>query len=522
MKKNILIPLFVLCIAHAFGQTGWPSIGAKWHYSYMPCDIWGGCNEKEYIYFEAVKDTLVNDTLCTKIIVEHHNGKKEVKYLGDEFIYSTENQVYSFHHGHFNLLYDFSVQVGDTVELFVDSNCKLFQQLENSDHSAFDSKPIKYAVTKKDSVSVGGINTTSIELKFLEYVSMPRLSFESQQIVKNIGSLDFLFGNFFTGIESGFYGPLRCYSDSVVNYTTETPCDYISGAAAQEYQYVPFPDSGAVWSEMYNPSFGDDDEYTKFERFTLTGEDTLINNIQYKKLYIYLDKTFNKSNARCVGGIREDDQKKVYLKCDSVVHRFKPYWILTPMNEILMYDFSLEIGDSIIGNYGFQLLLADIDTLLIGNSLRKVFNFNCEQSLCTTWIEGIGNTKGLIFSSGGLPTDGTNGSLICFFLNGEELYHNDFYNDCFPPNVGVELKKLNLGIQVYPNPASGNTIRFEWKTGEIETVEIFNLLGEPISLVTVSGRTFVDYSTNKMQPGIYLYKATDKNKFYQTGRFVVE
>jgi hypothetical protein len=229
MKKIILIPLFVLCIVQVFAQNNWPPIGAKWHFSYVPCNIWGGCSAKEYIYFEAVKDTLVNDTLCTKIIVEHHNGKKEVKYLGDEFFYSTENQVYSYHHGHFNLLYDFSVQVGDTVELFVDSNSKLFQKLENSDHRDFDSKPIKYSITKKDSVNIGGINTISIELKFLdEFICMPCLSVESQQIVKNIGSLDFLFGNFFTGIESGFYGPLRCYSDSTVNYTTDIPCDYLT------------------------------------------------------------------------------------------------------------------------------------------------------------------------------------------------------------------------------------------------------------------------------------------------------
>lgn len=295
----------------------------------------------------------------------------------------------------------------------------------------------------------------------------------------------------------------------------------ISKLQAQEHQYVPLPDSGAVWSEMYNPSMSDD-EYTKYERFTVTGEDTMINNILYKKLYLFLDKTFNKDNARYVGGIREDDHKKVYFKCDSIVHKFKPYWIPPPMNEIVLYDFSLKVGDSIMGNYECQLILTDIDTLLFGNSLRKVFTFNCGLTPCTTWIEGIGNTKGLLFSSGTLPTDGTNGDLICFFLNGEELYHNEYYNDCYPSNVGIEIIESKPDFQVYPNPANGNTIRFEWANNEIELIEIINIQGETISSITVSGKTFIDYPTNKMQPGIYIYKATDKNKLYQTGRFVVE
>jgi hypothetical protein len=486
----------------------------------VPCDIWGGCSAKEFIYFEAVKDTLVNDTLCTKIIVEHHNGKKEVKYLGDEFIYSTENQVYSYHHGHFNLLYDFSLQVGDTVALQLGSNCNLYDQMESSELNLAAPLPLNHIVVEKDSVEIDGKKYLFMDMDFIPNdIGFPfYLFFGNRVIIKGIGSLEFLTGKLTNPIESGFYGPLRCYSDSTINYKTEIPCDYISEVEAQEYQYVPFPDSGAVWSEMYSS----EETLVVYERFTVTGEDTLINNLQYRKLYIFYDEIFDKTNARCVGGIREDEQKKVYLKCDSIVHRFKPYWILTPMDEILMYDFSLEIGDTIIGNYEGQLVLADIDTLLFGNYLRKVFKFNCGGSLCTTWIEGIGNTKGLLFSSGTLPTGGANGDLICFLQNNEVLYHDEYYNDCFPTTVSVESKKLNHNITVYPNPANGNTVRFEWGNSEIENIEIFNLLGELVGSTTVTAKSFVDYPTNKMQPGIYVYKAIDKNGFYQIGRFVVE
>jgi hypothetical protein len=232
MKKIILIPLFVLFIAQVFGQTGWPPIGAKWHYSYVPCDIWGGCNAIEYIYFEAVKDTLVNDTLCTKIIVEHHNGKKEVKYLGDEYIFSTEDQVYNYHHGQFYLLYDFSLQMGDTVALQLGSNCNLYDQMESSELYLADPLPVNHIVVEKDSVEIDGKKYLFMDMDFTPNdIGYPfYLFFGNRVIIKGIGSLEFLTGKLTNPIESGFYGPLRCYSDSTVNYTTDIPCDYLTSA----------------------------------------------------------------------------------------------------------------------------------------------------------------------------------------------------------------------------------------------------------------------------------------------------
>ncbi len=291
--------------------------------------------------------------------------------------------------------------------------------------------------------------------------------------------------------------------------------------AAQEYQYIPFPDSGAVWSEVYSPARGECDTVVQiYERFALSGEDTLINNFTYRKLYIFYDSIFDKNNATSIGGIREDSLKRIYYS-GNIVRESKPLKIENP--EILLFDFAVNIGDTIWNgntNIDRKLIVEDIDTIHVGNSLRKKFFFNYNW---VEWTEGIGSNSGLLFAAKDfLIGSSSSNSLICFFQNDTVLFHNEYYNDCFPSTVSIESKKLNLGIQVSPNPVSGNNIRFEWKTSEIETVEIYNLLGEPISFVTASGKTFVDYPTNKMQPGIYIYKATDKNKFYQTGRFVVE
>jgi hypothetical protein len=233
MKKIILIPLFVLCIVQVFAQNNWPPIGAKWHYTYRPFCIDGhGCWQvKEFVYYEATSDTVINDTLCTKITVEYHNYKKEIKYLGDEFIFSEGEQVYNYHHGHFNLLHDFSLEPGDSVMLTLGSNCNLYSQLENSDVGYYAETTIKHHITKKDSIEIEGKKYLYIDITTpLAMYDNPLYNFFNNRIIKGIGSLEFLTGNLFSPIEIGRYGNLRCYSDSETRYTTDIPCDYLTSA----------------------------------------------------------------------------------------------------------------------------------------------------------------------------------------------------------------------------------------------------------------------------------------------------
>jgi hypothetical protein len=289
---------------------------------------------------------------------------------------------------------------------------------------------------------------------------------------------------------------------------------------AQEYHYVPFPESGAVWSEVYSS----EETLEVYERFTMTGEDTLINNIQYHKLYIFYDKIFNKNKAKCVGGIREDEKKRVYFKGDSIIHRYKPFWgTAPPMNEILLYDFSLQIGDTMkinISNLSTgSLRVTNIDTVQIGNNLRKVFKFDHTDA---SWIEGIGNTRGLLFSSLSLSTGGEHGYLICFLQNETVLYHYGYYDDCFPSTANNEFIKSEFDITVCPNPVNGNSIHFVWGNNELKTLELFDFRGVLIGTLNVAGETMLEYPVGTMQPGIYFYKATCSKGAEQIGKFTIQ
>lgn len=299
---------------------------------------------------------------------------------------------------------------------------------------------------------------------------------------------------------------------------------------AQEYQYVPFPDSGAVWSEVYNPGSMEENGSTTttniYERFALSGEDTLINDTSYKKLYIFYDPVLNLKTASYIGGIRED-QKRVYYIGDTI-HWLKPFNAFNDYNkekELLLYDFSVEIGDTIWGDsntnvYG-RLIVKDIDTIQIGNTLRKKYYFNY---FWVEWIEGIGSRGGLLFAASDIPTGSSypSNSLICFFKNDTLLYHNEYYNNCFPSTLSVDSKQIKSDITVFPNPANGNNIHFELGNNNIKKLEIFDLNGVLIRSFNTNGETFLEYPAGKLCSGIYLYRATDQNGIKQTGKFALQ
>ncbi len=301
----------------------------------------------------------------------------------------------------------------------------------------------------------------------------------------------------------------------------------LTNGLSQEYRYVPFPDSNAIWSEVYYP--GTDaygyDQPPVLERFAIPGGDTIIDTLSYKKLYIFYDTIFDINKATCIGGIREDTNKRIYFKGDKEIHNFKPMNFLYNYNEITLFDFSLSIGDT-IKNINCRpeddlIIVDDIDTVVIGNSLRKLFSFKLYGWV--KWIEGIGNLRGLLFTSGDIFNNGLFDDLICFKQNDTVLYLNTNYPDCIPVITSIEIKKNEYeSISAYPNPAAGGIIEFFFGENDIETILILDGSGQILDIVEVYGLYNFAYSVEKYKPGIYLYKTMNKKGILYTGKFIVK
>ncbi|WP_167604972.1 T9SS type A sorting domain-containing protein [Maribellus sediminis] len=296
----------------------------------------------------------------------------------------------------------------------------------------------------------------------------------------------------------------------------------IQSVFAQEYQYVHFPDSNAVWSEVYWKPISEPYPRWVYNQYALFNEDTVINGMTYHKLFHTNATEITKENSECIGGIREDSIKRILI-CYAIGFKpDEPYY----KKEFLLYRFNIDIGDTIWGykeNIDIPplefLTVKSIDTIKIYNSMRKVYSF--EQIPWVYWIEGIGNVKGLIFTSGDLPTNGMNNDLICMHQNDSLLFYNSDYDGCVPSFVIDDVALLpNTDVNVYPNPVTNGIVYFE--NLSFESIELFDLNGSLILNEQIKGLSTYKLDIPELTTGIYTYRLSTKGLIPTMGKLVVE
>ena len=155
-------------------------------------------------------------------------------------------------------------------------------------------------------------------------------------------------------------------------------------------------------------------------------EDTLINNLNYYKLYksgvAYYDMPFHYANVY-VGAIREDDNNIYYIKKNRTT-------------ETWLYNFNLNVGDTVKSAIAKGKTVISIDTLPSG---RKIFNYDLGHYTRGFLIEGIG-TNGGLFSGGTSYIPLHSGEracyLICYAENGALVYQST-------PNINSNCEIVN-------------------------------------------------------------------------------
>jgi hypothetical protein len=207
--------------------------------------------------------------------------------------------------------------------------------------------------------------------------------------------------------------------------------------------YFPFPNSNAIWN---NKSYWS--PYILIERYGIYG-DTIVNNKLYNKLYlIENDSTLNINNMTYYAAIRENNAKQIFVK-------FTNY-----NDEILIYDFSLNIGDTIHSNSPNGYLswltctISDIDTIELENyQFRRRFRINNSGEY---WIEGIGSEGGLFYPISEYLA-GTTNDLLCFKQNDTLIYINNPECDkcfCSLATAIQNHAKTNNSLKIYSNPST--------------------------------------------------------------------
>jgi hypothetical protein len=284
---------------------------------------------------------------------------------------------------------------------------------------------------------------------------------------------------------------------------------FIINHSLKSQDYVPFPTENVYWNVYLEYSISESPTDSVLLRYALQG-DTIINQITYKKLCIESGDVLNPM-IEPVGALREEERKIFFLG--------KDYLGFFHDEEILLYDFNKEIGDTIFHdiNKTSYSVVENIDAIEIAGVDRKRFKIKSNTNYYFQdeeyWIEGIGSIKnGLLGHITMIPTCCYHyWEHICCQVNGEVLFLNPSYDECFPCSLlsSNALQWSGTKIKIYPNPTS-EKIYIENNTSERELfITMYDINGR----IRLSTKLSEQNNINVLQleKGVYVVKVTDQN-----------
>lgn len=273
---------------------------------------------------------------------------------------------------------------------------------------------------------------------------------------------------------------------------------------SQTSVYHQFPASAATWNINYTLVMGMcppalatiTDDYS-----IIIPGDTTINSTTYHKLFIpYIQH----SPASCPasetagykGGIREDVvSKKVYIIPPS------------GSSEQLLYDFSMQVGDTLKGyltnGWSIPHKVTSIDSVLVGSSYRKRWTVTAMSSTYPSAfkiIEGVGSHYGLLKVLTGGVSDYPNINIVCFKQNGQPLYPSNATICNLITSVNSYSSTTDQ-IKISPNPAN-DQLSITMTTDEAIIVSIYDLTGKKV-LRSTFNKSQQEFNVSKLNEGVY-------------------
>lgn len=259
---------------------------------------------------------------------------------------------------------------------------------------------------------------------------------------------------------------------------------------AQAYVYHPFPTTTGCWSYQYYDDFHN--ATGMFGGYGLNG-DTTIASVLYHRI-----------GNRAV----RESGKIIYYLPD------------TSSNEVILYNFNLNMGDTIFHPYGGAVCSNDtvivqyVDTILLSDGYHRHYQL----SSFATWIEGIGSLTDLFRPCNVLCVSG-NDQLECMHGDSGAVYMYSTCQGCLP--VGVKEQTLLPDIIISPNPfTSQTTITFS-EAQKNTTINIKDIVGKEINTINFTGRQLV-IDKAEMKAGIYFVQTTDEQKHICNKKIIIQ
>lgn len=213
--------------------------------------------------------------------------------------------------------------------------------------------------------------------------------------------------------------------------------------------YFPFPDSNATWcDERFDNGF----PVHYFYYYYKTDGKTTINDTIY---------TIISDNYDSINCYLREENKKVYCRTSP------------DLTEFVLYDFNINIGDTIFlyGEYPWYVISSD--SLLIGSEYHKRYYLHGEYGPFIHFIEGVGSDIGLMYYN--VPLFDIWSDLYCFSLN-DTIYETDGSGGTYTGNCWIyieipEYQKIQMDI--FPNPSSDKIFLKYENECDLELTDMF-------------------------------------------------
>jgi len=206
---------------------------------------------------------------------------------------------------------------------------------------------------------------------------------------------------------------------------------------------------------------------------------------------------------------------------DTIAHKI---YTVSGENDVIMYDFTLEVGDEAWSREEYIGTVCEIDYLYIAGQYRKTMYITGTGAI---WVEGIGSiagfdrpdNTGLLYGIGDF-------ALTCFYKDNELVYEHPMTieHDCYWTKVhySIEDNSVNLNVKLQPNPVTGvSELNFLNTQAQKVKLMVYNLQGLLVYSETTQSDKF-SINKNNFVTGMYLYRLLFEDGNSASGKFIVE
>jgi len=291
---------------------------------------------------------------------------------------------------------------------------------------------------------------------------------------------------------------------------------YVNADSTTRWEDKKYFDENDTWSEdlvVTSYLWGNGGYIKERYQFYLSA-DTLLAGKTYHKI---INRTPNdKSHPTNYGGGIREENGKVYYKYTSEATD----------NEYLMYDFSLNVGDTLYSTYptGFlsqKPVIMRIDTIVLQNGVkRKNFHTNY-----FSYMEGIGSPGGFfsVLNGGDICTCDPEYSnvLVCFKKRNTNLYTNNTWcSDGTCCDVLMANAKVAEDIfKVSINRTSNKISVYSVTSMQQYKFELLDIKGSILIQSNLSlNENTIDISN--LEKGLYLYRISANGALQNAGKIV--